>query len=83
MRSFPCGRTEEDAWLCCRRQHKWYDTKLKICYIRLCKHPIKYKKLFIVQSEIYCRYCGSCISSSVGQSLWDTIVDYFRSPYWF
>lgn len=41
MDKIPCGRTEEDKHLCCRRKHKWYNTKLKIENIRLCKNPIK------------------------------------------
>lgn len=80
MNKIPCGRSEKDAWLCCLRNHKWYNTKLKITSIRLCKHPIKRKKLFVVSSETYCRYCGSCISNGGGQSLWGTIVAYFLYP---
>lgn len=47
MNNIPCGRTEEDKYLCCRRYHNWYNTKLVIKNIRFCKNPIKRKCFFI------------------------------------
>lgn len=81
MDKIPCGRTEEDKHLCCRRKHKWYNTKLKIENIRLCKNPIKRKRLFVIQSSIYCRYCGQCVESAGGCSLYETLVEYFFGPW--
>lgn len=79
--SIPCGRNENDSHLCCKRKHKWHNTKLKIEQIRLCKNPIKYKKLFIVQSSTYCKYCGSIVEFASGCSLKETILEYFFGPW--
>lgn len=78
---FPCGRTEEDQHLCCRREHRWYNTKLVIERVRLCKNPIKRKQLFAVQSTIYCRYCGSAVEMAAGCSLLETVLEYIFGPW--
>ena len=77
----PCGRTEEDKHLCCKRKHKWYNTKLEIENVKLCNNPIKYKKFFRVQSSIYCKYCGTIVEIASGQSLFETILEYFCGPW--
>ena len=77
----PCGRTEADKHLCCKRKHKWYNTKLKIENIKLCNNPIKYKQIFRVQSSIYCKYCGSIVELASGKSLFKTILEYFCGPW--
>lgn len=82
MTKIPCGRTEEDLWLCCLRDHKWYDTRLKIESIKVEKHPFKRRKLFRISFEIYCRHCGSCIESAGGASFMETLKSYFLQPYW-
>lgn len=78
----PCGRTEADIHLCCKRRHKWYNTVLVIERIRLCKNPIKRKRLFVVQSSTYCIHCRSVVTSAGGCSLAGTIREYLFG-HWF
>lgn len=77
----PCGRTEVDSCLCCRRHHKWYNTRLVIEKIRICKEPIKRRKLFIVQGSVYCRVCGSCVESFGGATLHDVLLERIFGPF--
>ena len=81
MNNIPCGRTEEDKYLCCRRYHNWYNTKLVIENIRFCKNPIKRKCFFIVSGSIYCKICGSCVESFGGSSLIETIAEWLFGPW--
>lgn len=77
----PCGRTEEDKHLCCRRNHKWYNTRLVIDGIRICRNPIKCKQIFRESGSAYCRVCGSQIELFSGLSLRETIFDWLFGPF--
>lgn len=77
----PCGRTEADSYLCCRRKHKWYNTKLVIESVQICKNPIKRKQFFRVKGSVYCRFCGMKIEGFAGASLFGTIFEWLFGPF--
>lgn len=80
-KEIPCGRTEDDKWLCCRRRHrKFYEKKLVIDDI-IFAPSIKRRRLFRVAFSIYCKRCGQCIESAGGSSLLEALRDKF-TDFW-
>lgn len=57
----PCGRTKKDNYLCCLRNHKWYNSYWVITKLRWPDVVLENRKKLILTWERRCLICGSRI----------------------
>lgn len=58
MRKIPCGRTEENKYLCCTRKHKWYNSYWVIIRLRRPDVALENEKKSVYAWEKRCLFCG-------------------------